>query len=339
MKILKACSDGWLQKFFVRQQFSLRRKTSVSQRLPADLIPKVSNFIMTTRKLRHVNKYSLSNVENMDETPLWYDMPGETTVTHRGQRSVPIRTTGHDKGRFTVVLSAMADGRKLKPYVVFKGVRPIAELNKVPGVVVAYSRNGWMNEKLTIDWAKRCWGTLFFGHRLLVWGAYKCVKNVLKKNTNSDISVIPGGLTCKLQPADVSWNKPFKGSYKGKYNEWMIGGTKSYTAAGNVRAPSKLLCLQWVKEACMDTISSDIIKKWFRSCGISLNIDGTEESEVHCMKENEVAFPAREVIKKATAALLQAQVEDEESDPFADLYDEEDEEDELDNNEVVLDDC
>ena len=72
----------------------------------------------------------------MDETPLLLDMPGETTVTHTGDRSVPIRTTGHDKGRFKVVLAAMADGRKLHPYVVFKGVRAIAELGKELGFIV-----------------------------------------------------------------------------------------------------------------------------------------------------------------------------------------------------------
>lgn len=95
----------------------------------------------------------------MDETPLWMDMPGETTITHTGDRSVQIRSTGHEKGRFTVVLSAMADGRKLKPYVVLKGVRPIPELAREPGIVVAYSRNGWMNESLTIDWIKRGWAS------------------------------------------------------------------------------------------------------------------------------------------------------------------------------------
>ena len=30
----------------------------------------------------------------------------------------------------------------------------------------------------------------------------------------SDIGLIPGGLTGKIQPADVSWNKPFKTAYK-----------------------------------------------------------------------------------------------------------------------------
>ena len=74
-------------------------------------------------------------------------MPGTTTITSQGDRTVCVRTTGHDKMRFTVVLSAMADGRKLKPYVIFKGVRQVAELVATEGVVVAFSRNGWMNHR------------------------------------------------------------------------------------------------------------------------------------------------------------------------------------------------
>lgn len=147
----------------------------------------------------------------------------------------------------------MADSIKLKPFVVFKVVRPFAELSKVSGVMVAYSRNGWMNEELTIDWIKQSWGTLNFCHRLLVWDAYKChllpsVKDVVAKQTNNiDLSIIPGGLASKIQPADVNWNKPLRVVYKAKYNQWMVDGEKSYTAAGNVRTPNKLLCLQWVK--------------------------------------------------------------------------------------------
>ena len=75
--------------------------------------------------------------------------------------------TGHNKGRFTVVLAAMADGRKFKPFKVFKGVRIIPELNRVPGVVVALSQNGWMNEPLTVKWVDSVWGRLSFQRRLL----------------------------------------------------------------------------------------------------------------------------------------------------------------------------
>ena len=37
-----------------------------------------------------------------------------------GERSVSVRTTSHDKGRFTVTLGGMPNGRKLKSFVKFK---------------------------------------------------------------------------------------------------------------------------------------------------------------------------------------------------------------------------
>ncbi len=102
-------------------------------------------------------------------------MPRDSTVACVGERSTPIRTTGHDKARFTVILAAMADGRKLKPFVVFKGIRPIAELNRFPGVVVRLSKNGWMDEALTLEWLDTTWGHLSFSRRVLIWDAYRCV--------------------------------------------------------------------------------------------------------------------------------------------------------------------
>ena len=124
----------------------------VSQRLPQDLIPKVSSFVLWVRKLRQEHQYPLSAIGNMDETPLWLDMPGDPTVARVGERSVSVQVTGHDKGRFTVILAAMADGRKQNLFIVFKGVHPIPELTKIPGDVVCLSRNGWMNEALTVQW-------------------------------------------------------------------------------------------------------------------------------------------------------------------------------------------
>ena len=168
-----SASRGWIEKFLKRNGFSLRRRTTVSQRLPQDLIPKVSSFVLRVRKLRLQHQYALSAIGNMDETPLWLDMPGDTTVARVGQRSVSIRTTGHDKGRFTVILAAKANGRKLKPFEVFKEVRPIAELSKVTGVIVCLSRNGWMNEALTIKWVDSVWGCLSFSRRLLICDAFR----------------------------------------------------------------------------------------------------------------------------------------------------------------------
>ena len=42
--------------------------------------------------------------------------------------------------------------------------------SQIPDIVVAYSPNGWMSDKLTKDWVDRVWGKLSF---ILVWDAYK----------------------------------------------------------------------------------------------------------------------------------------------------------------------
>ena len=79
--MLVLCGQSWLvRKVHEKAWFSLRQRMIVSQRLPKDLVPKV---IMATRRLKD---YPLGSIGNMDETPLWLDMSGATTITHSGER-------------------------------------------------------------------------------------------------------------------------------------------------------------------------------------------------------------------------------------------------------------
>ena len=156
------------------------------------------------------------------------------------------------------------------------------------------------------------------------------VRNHVTRQVNTDISIIPGGLTSHLQPADVSWNKPFKAAYKELYNAWMISGEKSYTPAGNMRAPDKALYLQWVIEA-WSQLSVEVVKKSFMACGISVSTDGSQECDIHCTKEGQLAAEARTTIAQKTMA-LHGSNDYNALDPFADIEDE----DELANNELVI---
>ena len=63
----------------------------------------------------------------MDETACWMDMPSDTTVEVCGSKCVPLKTTGHEKDHFTVILSARANGKKFKPYSVQRKVNPANE--------------------------------------------------------------------------------------------------------------------------------------------------------------------------------------------------------------------
>ena len=112
----------------------------------------------------------------MDETACWMEMPSDTTIHPTGARSVPIKTAGHEKDHFMVILTARADGVKLKPYVIFKGkgMPLIKSLQKIEGIVVRFSVNGWINDALTADYLCTIIGLLSFSRRLLVWDTYRC---------------------------------------------------------------------------------------------------------------------------------------------------------------------
>jgi hypothetical protein len=83
-------SRGWLNRFFSRHGFTLQRHTTVGQRLPAELVLKVVSFLIQIRRMISQHGFPLSQIGNMDETRLWADMPGETTVEHVRARSIPL---------------------------------------------------------------------------------------------------------------------------------------------------------------------------------------------------------------------------------------------------------
>ena len=80
-------------------------------------------------------------------------------------------------------------------------------------------------------------------------------------------------------------------------------------------------------------MSTDFILKSFHSCGIFVNVDGSEDVEIYCHKDGEVAALAALAIIDFTCELLQEDEGDKE-DPFASV-DEEDE-GELEHNQLVI---
>ena len=90
-------SRGWLSKFLRPFNLTIRRRTTTGQSLPRDYQGKVRNFVEFNKKQRDL--YKTSMIANVDETPIWADMPSATTVDQRGMHTVRIRTTGREKNR------------------------------------------------------------------------------------------------------------------------------------------------------------------------------------------------------------------------------------------------
>ncbi|CAB5317938.1 unnamed protein product [Rhizophagus irregularis] len=189
-----AFSNKWLDGFMRRKNLSNRRCTTVAQHLPDDLVEKQQEFLSYIVYRRVQYDYPLAYIGNIDETPVSFDLPSNTTIDELGTRSVSIRTTGHEKANFTVVLMCMADGTKLPPLIIFK-LKNVPRGNFPLEVIIR------ANQK--VDSVKRRFG---------------------EKNTN--IAVIPEGLTSRLQHLDVSVNKSFKTKMRRNYNEWMAEAVK-----------------------------------------------------------------------------------------------------------------
>jgi hypothetical protein len=95
------------------------------------------------------------------------------------------------------------------------------------------------------------------------------VKHQLLIN-NTNMAVIPGGLTSKIQPLDVSINKSFKTKIRALYNHWMIETIHELTPSGRIKRPSYVLLAEWVGVA-WDSLDPSLIRRSFSCCRISEN--------------------------------------------------------------------
>jgi transposase-like protein len=210
-------SQKWVDGFMSRHNLVNRRKTTVAQRLPENYVEQQSDFLSYVLFRRKEHQYPLSLIANMDETPLAFNLPSNTTVEQRGTKTISTLSTGHERANFTVVLACMADGTKLPPVIIFKLVKiPRGEFPD--GVIIRANPKGWMNEDEMIWWIENVWTQRarrgVNPRSLLVLDSFTAHKtDAVKKRfreKNTDLAVIPGGLTSRLQPLDVSLNKPFK---------------------------------------------------------------------------------------------------------------------------------
>ena len=312
-------SRGWLEKFMRRNRLSLRRRISIAQKDPEQLIGKLVSYVVHNRRLQKKFNYASSQIYGMDETPVWQDMVGTTTVTKSGSKDVLLISTGHEKARVSVCLAARADGQKMKPFIVFQGAkRDVCKLNEEfrGKCVVVATENGWMNTASTIEWVQKVLGSFSFNKRMLARDSYECpmeqsvCKDLITKNIEP--LIIPGGCTKYVQAPDVSWNKPFKAKVAEECDEWLSTvGINRVTEAGNLKSPERRIIVQWILKACNE-LSTEMSAKSFKSCALNIPIDGSEDSKIPCFKDGQPCQSGFDLLKQQLEVLDEPEVK-----PFA----------------------
>lgn len=274
-KEMKICdfigSANWCFRFMKRNHLSIRARTTMAQKLPPDFMAKINDFHEFVEKIVEQHSITPDHIINMDETPLSFDIPTTRTVNQKGEKSITIRTTGHEKSNFTVALACAADGSKIPPMVIFKKAKVPKE--QFPNSVVVHAnKKGWMDEEGFKIWVNQCYSRRqdgFFKSKkaLLVMDSMRAHITDMSKNriinSNTIPAIIPGGMTKILQPLDISVNRSFKSYIRDLWEQWMINGDHSFTKTDRMRRASYLEVVNWVDRA-WKSVPSNIIISGFK---------------------------------------------------------------------------
>ncbi|GBB94183.1 hypothetical protein RclHR1_23010002 [Rhizophagus clarus] len=226
--------------------------------------------------------FKLSNILNMDETPVWFDMAGNFTIDQTGKRTIHICRTENEKNRFTVILTCTADGTKFLLICIFKGKKLSRnERDLIPsGVIVWFQQNSWMDSNLMIDYVdyinESRTDSESKSPMMMIYVSFKgyLEESVKKKfhENGIDLAVIPGGLTSVCQLLDVAINKPFKDNLRKEWHLWMVNGDAGETSAGNLRHARLSDVCGWVKRS-WNNIPDKVIIQSFKTCKISNSLN------------------------------------------------------------------
>jgi hypothetical protein len=285
-----AASGPWLEGFKRRQHLSLRTRGTQGQRPPDDLEAVAERFgLEVAAKARELG---VDEVWNADETAVFFELLPRRTVDERGARTVWVRCAGAEKRRVSVLLLGSSLGCQKTPFIVMKEVpsrvpcrqaENDAERNGFgqhvwDGLEELESRDtvfankaGWLTGPLIVKWLELMFGNMPRMPRLLLLDEFSghWTEEVLAKCEELQLTLlrIPAGCTSVCQPADVSWNKPFKAEIRKLWVDRLVGIVENNEP---FTPPSRIDVCNWVLTAWR---SLETIENGFQASRIPINTD------------------------------------------------------------------
>ena len=181
----------------------------------------------------------------MDQTPLPFVMDDNKTYESKGAEEVWCVTgaSGLDKRQCTAQLTIFADSSVLPPLLIFRGqgkrIKTEERRRWDQRVKVTFQPNAWCDENIMLEWVNEQWGNVLLSPntpgstgKILCADVHTAqqtdsVKRALNKKVTTLVNV-PSGTTSRIQPLDVSVNKPFKGYIREQFESHMQANMDLY---------------------------------------------------------------------------------------------------------------
>ncbi|KAA8589771.1 hypothetical protein FQN60_013136 [Etheostoma spectabile] len=137
------------------------------------------------------------------------------------------------------------------------------------------------------------------------------VKNQVKQ-TNSELAIIPGGLTKELQPLDIGVNRAFIVKLRSAWEQWMTEGEHTFTNTGRQRRATYATICQWIVDAWAKVSVSTVVRASTKAGMITeLPANSNDTDSDNDERDSDILFAI-------IAQLLNSDTKDEEFEGFVD---------------------
>lgn len=90
-------SAGWCDKFMRRSGLTLRRRTTVCQKLSTQYAEKLMSFKRYVIKMGKRGEYEFCYIGNADKISVYFEIIRNTIINRKGDSGVKLLSTGHEK--------------------------------------------------------------------------------------------------------------------------------------------------------------------------------------------------------------------------------------------------
>lgn len=154
-----------------------------------------------------------------------------------------------------------------------------------------FQEKAWCDEAIMKEWVTKEWANVFTNPhnplssgKILVADVHTAQQTDAVKTAlcqyKTELVNVPPGCTSRIQPLDVSVNKPFKEAVKRQHEDHMSKNLQLYTEGKLSAWERRVLLTKWVGNAWQET-NKDVVIRSFKKCGISVDLDGTENDTVN----------------------------------------------------------
>uniref|UniRef100_A0A3B3CPS1 HTH CENPB-type domain-containing protein n=1 Tax=Oryzias melastigma TaxID=30732 RepID=A0A3B3CPS1_ORYME len=245
---------SWCFRFMRRRHLSIRQKTATPA-AAEDYDEKLSVFRSYICSKITDQKIPPHRVTGVDEVALSFDVTVES-----------------GKPALTVVLGCHGNGQKLPAMVILR--RKTLPKDPFPaGVVVRANQRGRMDEEDMRAWLREVYlqrpnGYFHASPSLLICDATHAHLTATAVNQaelpDSELVVVPAGLTNKLQPLHTGVIRAFKVRWRAAWERWMTDGGHTSKTGRPRRASYATIC-EWVLDAWAQVSDFTVIRAFARA--------------------------------------------------------------------------